>query len=71
VTMSLRGAPVATKQSPRQWETASQRSQRHTRHWCNALEAQLKSAQEERGWLVQSAPSQVEGPAKVGGQYGE
>jgi len=33
--------------------------------WCDAFEARLKSAEEERGWLVESVL------AGVGGQYVE
>jgi len=63
--MSLRGAFFATKQSPCHWETASLHSQRHTSYWCDALEAQLKSAEEVQGQLMES------GFTKIGGLYGE
>jgi hypothetical protein len=62
--MSLRGASVATKQSPRQWETAHLHL-RQVQVSERALEAQLKSAEEEMGRLVAGVLAQI------GGQDGE
>jgi len=45
---------VTTKQSPYDWETSSLRAQRNSCCWCNAFEAQLRAAEKERGWQVDS-----------------